>query len=233
MMGVMQRARLVRCEPPRRGVVASVARGRGSSRAVIALLDRWIPVLSLGVALPLRRAPGRGRLGARRTRSASSVASMLAFNFFFLEPVHTFTLADSRNWFALARLRRHRGRRLRARGAVAPAGARGGAARRDRDVAARARDRRRRARADLGRRGAGAAGRAGADRARRRTRTATSSTAGGRRVGTIRLEGGDGRCARAPAPAAGARLAARRRDRPRAARSARRSRPRRCAAPTR
>jgi K+-sensing histidine kinase KdpD len=31
-----------------------------------------------------------------------SVASMLAFNFFFLPPVHTFTLADSSNWFALA-----------------------------------------------------------------------------------------------------------------------------------
>ena len=30
-----------------------------------------------------------------------SVASMLAFNWFFLPPVHTFTLADSRNWFAL------------------------------------------------------------------------------------------------------------------------------------
>ena len=30
-----------------------------------------------------------------------SIASMLAFNFFFLEPVHTLTLADSRNWFAL------------------------------------------------------------------------------------------------------------------------------------
>ena len=27
---------------------------------------------------------------------------MLAFNFFFLPPVHTFTLADSENWFALA-----------------------------------------------------------------------------------------------------------------------------------
>jgi two-component system sensor histidine kinase KdpD len=27
---------------------------------------------------------------------------MLAFNFFFLRPVHTVTLADSRNWFALA-----------------------------------------------------------------------------------------------------------------------------------
>ena len=30
-----------------------------------------------------------------------AVSSMLAFNFFFLEPVHTFTLADSSNWFAL------------------------------------------------------------------------------------------------------------------------------------
>ncbi len=27
---------------------------------------------------------------------------MLAFNWFFLPPVHTFTLADSENWFALA-----------------------------------------------------------------------------------------------------------------------------------
>jgi two-component system sensor histidine kinase KdpD len=31
-----------------------------------------------------------------------SIASMLAFNWFFLEPVHTFTLTDSKNWFALA-----------------------------------------------------------------------------------------------------------------------------------
>jgi two-component system, OmpR family, sensor histidine kinase KdpD len=31
-----------------------------------------------------------------------SVASMLAFNFFFLPPVHTLTLADRENWFALA-----------------------------------------------------------------------------------------------------------------------------------
>ena len=30
-----------------------------------------------------------------------AVASMLAFNFFFLPPLYTFTLADSRNWFAL------------------------------------------------------------------------------------------------------------------------------------
>jgi two-component system sensor histidine kinase KdpD len=31
-----------------------------------------------------------------------SVASMLAFNFFFLEPVHTFTISDARNWTALS-----------------------------------------------------------------------------------------------------------------------------------
>ncbi|HEY2327734.1 MAG TPA: DUF4118 domain-containing protein [Gaiellaceae bacterium] len=31
----------------------------------------------------------------------AAVASMLAFNFFFLRPVHTFSLADGRNWTAL------------------------------------------------------------------------------------------------------------------------------------
>jgi two-component system sensor histidine kinase KdpD len=31
-----------------------------------------------------------------------SVASMLAFNWFFLPPVHSFTLSQSENWFALA-----------------------------------------------------------------------------------------------------------------------------------
>ena len=33
---------------------------------------------------------------------ATAVASMLAFNFLFLAPVHTLTLADGRNWTALA-----------------------------------------------------------------------------------------------------------------------------------
>ena len=31
-----------------------------------------------------------------------SIAGMAAFNFLFLAPLYTFTLADSRNWFALA-----------------------------------------------------------------------------------------------------------------------------------
>src|SRR4029077_4138200 len=32
---------------------------------------------------------------------AVAVASMLAFNFFFLAPLYTFTLADPSNWFSL------------------------------------------------------------------------------------------------------------------------------------
>ena len=33
---------------------------------------------------------------------AASLAGMLGFNFFFLPPVHTFTVADPENWVALA-----------------------------------------------------------------------------------------------------------------------------------
>jgi two-component system sensor histidine kinase KdpD len=67
----------------------------------IALLKSFVPVLSLGVlyvfaVLPVAVAFGLIYAGL------VSVASMLAFNWFFLPPVHTFTLADSRNWFALA-----------------------------------------------------------------------------------------------------------------------------------
>jgi len=69
--------------------------------AVIAGLKHFVPVLSLGslyvfAVLPIAVVCGRGYA------VAVSVASMLAFNWFFLPPVHTFTLADSRNWFALA-----------------------------------------------------------------------------------------------------------------------------------
>jgi two-component system sensor histidine kinase KdpD len=69
--------------------------------AVIALFDQWVPVLSLGVlyifaVLPVAVVWGLG------FALPVSVASMLAFNWFFLPPHHTFTLADSENWFALA-----------------------------------------------------------------------------------------------------------------------------------
>src|SRR5262249_61074335 len=69
--------------------------------SVIALLERWVPVLSLGVlyifaVLPVAVVWGLG------FALPVSIASMLAFNWFFLPPRHTFTLADSENWFALA-----------------------------------------------------------------------------------------------------------------------------------
>src|SRR5262245_11496057 len=69
--------------------------------AAIELLKQHVPVLSLGVLYlfaVLAIAVWYGLAWAL----VVSVASMLAFNWFHLPPVHTFTLADSQNWFALA-----------------------------------------------------------------------------------------------------------------------------------
>ena len=81
------------------GLAASVA-ALALVTGVIALLDQWVPVLSLAVlylfaVLPI--AIGWGLVYG----IGVSIASMLAFNWFFLAPVHTFTLDDSRNWFSL------------------------------------------------------------------------------------------------------------------------------------
>jgi two-component system sensor histidine kinase KdpD len=82
------------------GVVASVL-AVALVTLVIEALRRWVPVLSLGLlyvfaVLPIAVVWGLG-FGI-----AVAVASMLAFNWFFLEPVHTFTITDSKNWLALA-----------------------------------------------------------------------------------------------------------------------------------
>src|SRR6201993_570491 len=82
------------------GALASIAAVAVVSGA-IELLKAHVPVLSLGVlyifaVLPI--AIVWGRLYA----IAVSVLSMLAFNILFLPPLYTITLADSRNWFALA-----------------------------------------------------------------------------------------------------------------------------------
>jgi two-component system, OmpR family, sensor histidine kinase KdpD len=82
------------------GVLLSVA-AVAVVTAVIQLIKPYVPVLSLGVlyvfaVLPIAVVYGLG------FALAVSVASMLAFNWFHLPPVHTFTLADSENWFALA-----------------------------------------------------------------------------------------------------------------------------------
>jgi K+-sensing histidine kinase KdpD len=82
------------------GVVASAV-AVAMVTAAIELVKPYVPVLSLGVlyvfaVLPIAVAYGLG------LALVVSVASMLAFNWFHLPPVHTFTLADSSNWFALA-----------------------------------------------------------------------------------------------------------------------------------
>jgi two-component system sensor histidine kinase KdpD len=69
--------------------------------AVIYMARSSVPVLSLGVlylfaVLPIAVVWGRA------FSIPVALASMLAFNFFFLPPVHTFTLLDERDWFALA-----------------------------------------------------------------------------------------------------------------------------------
>ena len=69
--------------------------------AAIELLHSYVPVLSLGVlyvfaVLPIAVAWGLG------FAVAVSIASMLAFNWFFLPPKHTLQLRDGANWLALA-----------------------------------------------------------------------------------------------------------------------------------
>src|SRR5512146_3059016 len=59
------------------------------------------PVLSLGVLYLFAVLPVAVLWGLPYAVSVSLV-SMLAFNFFFLPPTHTFRLADSENWAALA-----------------------------------------------------------------------------------------------------------------------------------
>jgi two-component system sensor histidine kinase KdpD len=66
----------------------------------IEVLKEHVPVLSLAVLYLLAVLPVAFFWGLGYAVGVA-VASMLAFNFFFLPPLHTLTLQDSRNWFAL------------------------------------------------------------------------------------------------------------------------------------
>lgn len=66
----------------------------------IELLKPHVPVLSLVVLYLLAILPVAIVWGVTYA-AAVAVASMLAFNFFFLPPLYTLTISDSRNWFAL------------------------------------------------------------------------------------------------------------------------------------
>ena len=82
------------------GVAACVA-AVAIVTAAIWLLEPHVPVLSLGVLYVFAVLPVAVAWGWLYAVPVA-VASMLAFNFFFLPPKHTLTLADSRNWLALA-----------------------------------------------------------------------------------------------------------------------------------
>src|SRR6266540_408026 len=76
------------------GAVAVVSLG-------VFALEPVAPVLSLGVLYLFAVLPVAGLWGLRYAVPVS-VVSMLAFNWFFLPPTHTFQLHDSENWVALA-----------------------------------------------------------------------------------------------------------------------------------
>ncbi len=82
------------------GVAVTVA-AIAAVTALIALIDDVVPVLGLAVlyllaVLPISVVWGTGfGVGA-------AIASMLAFNFFFLAPVYTFRVSDRGDWVALA-----------------------------------------------------------------------------------------------------------------------------------
>ena len=69
--------------------------------AAIAVIKRWVPVLSLGVLYIFAVLPVAVLWGLALA-TAVSIASMLAFNWFFLPPTHTFQLRDGANWAVLA-----------------------------------------------------------------------------------------------------------------------------------
>jgi two-component system, OmpR family, sensor histidine kinase KdpD len=69
--------------------------------AAIAALERYVPVLSLGVLYVFAVLPIAVLWGIS-LGTFVSVASMLAFNWFFLPPRHTFRLSEGSNWLALA-----------------------------------------------------------------------------------------------------------------------------------
>ncbi len=80
----------------------------GASLGAVALVTGAIfalrpvaPVLSLGVLYLFAVLPVAALWGLRLALPVS-IVSMLAFNWLFLEPTHTFRLADSENWVALA-----------------------------------------------------------------------------------------------------------------------------------
>jgi two-component system sensor histidine kinase KdpD len=77
--------------------IAAVAAVTG----VVFLLRDFVPVLSLGALYVLAVLPVAVFFGSA-TAVVVAIASMVAFNYFFLPPVLTFTLSGKENWLALS-----------------------------------------------------------------------------------------------------------------------------------
>jgi two-component system sensor histidine kinase KdpD len=97
-------ARLTSLRGPARHLTASAGSILGvvfvtGAMKLLELAD--VPTLSLGALYLFAIVPIAVLWGLVYAVPAS-VVSMLAYNFFFLPPLYTFTLDDSRNWFALA-----------------------------------------------------------------------------------------------------------------------------------
>ena len=86
----------IRFAVPLAGSIAAVT----VATLLVWALEPIAPTLSLGVLYMLAVLPVAVLWGIRWSLPVA-IASMLAFNFFFLPPTHTFTLRDSANWFAL------------------------------------------------------------------------------------------------------------------------------------
>src|SRR4051794_34918622 len=82
-----------------RRVAGSAAAGATGTLLVYALKS-IAPILSLGV-LYIPAVLAAAVLWGLADAIAVAIASMVTFNFLFLPPVHTLTLADGRNWAAL------------------------------------------------------------------------------------------------------------------------------------
>jgi two-component system, OmpR family, sensor histidine kinase KdpD len=84
---------------PLQALIASIAAVAAGTGLVFALRP-VAPDLSLGVLYVLPVMAVAVAYGVAYA-AGTAVASMLAFNFFFLPPVHNFTLRESENWVAL------------------------------------------------------------------------------------------------------------------------------------
>ncbi|MEQ1897580.1 MAG: DUF4118 domain-containing protein [Vicinamibacterales bacterium] len=80
----------------------AVLSGSLALMAILTVLLRSLPVSPTTVALSLLLVVlGTATLGHLWTAITASLVAMLVFNYFFLPPIRTFTIADPQNWIAL------------------------------------------------------------------------------------------------------------------------------------